>query len=79
MPVTEYVIPLGNNARKRHYHETRRGKVIHFAAQLEIFYGEKWLPVIRYDAAHGFSHVDRYKRDGTKTKSRLVTWLGTMC
>ena len=37
MSVTEYVIPLGENARKRHYHETDRGKVIGFVVQLEVF------------------------------------------
>jgi hypothetical protein len=43
--------------------------------QLEIFYNKKWLPVVRYDAAHGFSHIDRYRKDGTKTKSKVdLTW-----
>ena len=75
MPVTEYVIPLGENARKRHYHETKKGKIIHFAVQFEIFHNEKWLPVVRYDVAHGFSHIDRYRIDGTKTKNKLdLTW-----
>lgn len=36
MSVVEYVIPLGENARKRHYHETDKGKVIGFAVQLEV-------------------------------------------
>jgi hypothetical protein len=71
MAVTEYVIPLGDNVRKRHYHETKKGKIIRFAVQLEIFHTEKWLPVIRDDAAHGFSHMDRYRKDGTKTKNKL--------
>lgn len=75
MPVTEYVIPLGDNARKRHYHETKKGEIIQFAVQLEIFHNEEWLPVVRYDAAHGFSHMDRYRKDGTGTKSKLdLAW-----
>ena len=75
MPVTEYVIPLGDNARKRHHHETKKGKVVHFVVQLEVFHNEKWLPVVRYDAAHGFTHMDRYRKDGTKTKSKLdLAW-----
>ena len=41
----------------------------------KIFYNEKWLPVVRYDAAHGFSHMDRYRKDGTRTKSKLdLAW-----
>lgn len=75
MPVTEYVIPLGDNARKRHYHETEKGRVIRFAVQLEIFYRDKWVPVVRYDAAHGFTHIDRYRKGGTKIKRKLdLTW-----
>lgn len=46
-----------------------------FVVQLEIFHNQKWFPVVRYDAAHGFTHMDRYKKDGTKTKSELdLTW-----
>ena len=36
MSVTEYVIPLGDNARKRHYHEADKGKVTGFAVQMEV-------------------------------------------
>ncbi|RJQ58809.1 MAG: hypothetical protein C4530_10140 [Desulfobacteraceae bacterium] len=71
MRVTEYVIPLGENARKRHYHETAKGKVIGFAVQLEVFHDGLWKVVIRYDSAHGLAHIDRYHRDGTKTKTEL--------
>jgi len=28
LSITEYVIPLGEDARKRHYHESDKGKVI---------------------------------------------------
>ena len=49
--------------------------VLHFAVQLEIFHNNKWLPVVRYDAAHGFSHMDHYRKDGTNTKSKLnLAW-----
>ena len=37
MSVTEYVIPLGENARKRHYHETDKGEVTGFA-HLDRYY-----------------------------------------
>jgi hypothetical protein len=37
LSITEYVIPLGEDARKRHYHESDKGKVIGFAVQLEVF------------------------------------------
>ncbi len=69
--VTEYVIPLGENARKRHYHETDKGKVTGFSVQLEVFVNTMWRVVIRYDSAHGFAHIDQYYLDGKKIKKEL--------
>ena len=71
MNVTEYVIPLGENARKRHYHETDKGKVTAFTVQLEVFVNDQWREVIRYDSAHGFAHIDKYYLDGRKIKKDL--------
>ena len=71
MGITEYVIPLGENARKRHYHETNKGKIVHFTVQMEVFMNNQWHAVIRYDSAHGFPHIDRYYRDGRKVKKEL--------
>lgn len=69
MRVTEYVIPLGENARKRHYHETTKGKVSGFVVQLEIFHRMQWRPVVRYDCAHGVAHRHRYYLDGTQARA----------
>jgi len=71
LTVTEYVIPLGKNARKRHRHETDRGKVTGFTVQLEVYVNDQWREVIRYDSAHGFAHIDRYYLDGRKVKKEL--------
>ncbi len=71
MDVTEHVIPLGENARKRHYHETSKGKVISFVVQLEILVDDRWQVVVRYDCAHGYAHVDRYYLDGRKIKQEV--------
>ena len=71
MSVTEYVIPLGENARKRHYHETDKGRVTGFVVQLEVFANDRWRAVIRYDSVHGFAHIDRYYLDGSKVKKEL--------
>lgn len=71
MRITEYVIPFGENARKRHYHETDKGRIIGFAVQLEVFVDDRWQVVIRYDSAHGFAHIDRYYLDGRKIKEEL--------
>lgn len=71
MSVTEYVTPLGENARKRHRHEADKGKVTGFAVQLEVFTQDQWKVVIRYDSAHGYSHMDRFYLDGRRAKKEL--------
>jgi hypothetical protein len=37
--------------------------------QLEIFHGGNWLPVVRYDNAHGFCHRDTLHADSTQEKT----------
>lgn len=71
MGVTEYVWPLGEGARKRHYHETRRGKVVAFAVQLEVDLRGQWVAMVRYDMAHGRAHVDIYETPTRKAKEFL--------
>ena len=48
-------------------HETRirtrmttnsRGDVLKFTVQLELLIDDEWLPVVRYDNAHGEAHID---------------------
>jgi len=65
MKVTRYVYLLTLNEGKRHEHITKRGRVIRFLVQYETFVEGAWRPVIRYDTAHGFPHVDRIYPDGT--------------
>lgn len=69
--MVEYERPLGEDARKRHCHEIRKGKVISFVVQLEVFDGKKWREVVRYDSVHGYAHKDRYFSDGRKVKKIL--------
>lgn len=71
MKIIEYVIPLGEGARKRHYHESDRGKLTNFVVQLEVVVDDRWIPVVRYDSAHGFPHIDHYYMDGRRTKKSL--------
>lgn len=71
MRSVEYVIPLGENARKRHYHKSRAGRIVAFVVQLEVHDKGKWQVVIRYDSAHGFAHIDHYSQSGRKTKKPI--------
>jgi hypothetical protein len=68
-----YVYLLTVNDRKRHEHVIDHGQVIRFVVQYETFAGGVWHPVIRYDTAHGFPHVDRIHADGTVEKVPLLT------
>jgi hypothetical protein len=72
VPERIYARALGENARKRHFHRTERGKVVDFAVQLEVKVSGEWKPVIRYDCSHDFSHIDRYNIRGDHEKEALA-------
>ena len=67
----EYVIRIGPNDRYRHLHVRAKGKVVFFRLQYETRAGGKWLPVVRYDTAHGYAHRDLMDRYGKVTKTPL--------
>jgi hypothetical protein len=71
MAEKEYIIPYREDVRKRHYHKTKRGKVVGFAVQLEVKVGDKWKEVVRYDCAHGYAHRDSYNLPGERKKRDL--------
>jgi len=72
LPETSYTLPTGTDTRIRHYHRTQAGRVVEFVVQLEIEVRDTWKPVIRYDTAHGYAHIDRYKLRGPSKKERLA-------
>jgi len=59
---------LSDQDRKRHEHLTEKGRVLGFVVQYETRVKNKWMPVVRYDTAHGFSHKDLIDPDGSKEK-----------
>jgi len=68
---TEYVIRLSTQDRYRHVHVRVRGRIVFFRVQLETLVGEKWMPVVRYDTAHGFVHRDLLDKRGHAIKTPL--------
>jgi hypothetical protein len=70
--IVEYVRALGEGARERHYHETSRGSVAAFVVQLEVELRGAWVPVVRYDMAHGQAHIDVYETPRRKRKQFLA-------
>jgi hypothetical protein len=71
--VTTYCYLLTLSDRKRHEHTTIQGKVVRFVVQYETFVRGAWRPVVRYDTAHGFPHVDRISPNGSVEKIPLLT------
>lgn len=63
-----YIFMLSDKDRKRHEHLKDKGKVLEFVVQYEILLGKKWMPVVRYDTAHGYAHKDLISPDGSKEK-----------
>lgn len=59
---------LTDRDRKRHEHLIDKGKVVGFVVQCEILHESKWMPVVRYDTAHGYAHKDLINPDGSKEK-----------
>jgi len=71
LAIVEYVRALGEGARKRHYHDTRRGTVVAFVVQLEVELRGEGVSVIRYDMAHDQAQIDVYETPRRKRKQFL--------
>ncbi len=67
-----WFVELSPDAARLRCSFVRRGRVIRaFTVQLEIRRGESWVPVVRYDNAHGFCHRDTLHRDGSQDKTNV--------
>ncbi len=71
MPEKHYLILLDIDARKRHYHVTKSGRITKFIVQLEVKIGGVWKEVMRYDCTHGYAHKDFYNIEGQCRKMNL--------
>lgn len=62
-----YLVRLTDRVRIRVALEVRKNRVVNLVVQLETFLGD-WVPVVRYNYAHGFPHRDLLFADGRKLK-----------
>jgi hypothetical protein len=64
----------GDNALRARF-ELDQGRVIKFMVQLECRFENNagWVPVVRYDTAHGFAHCDRLHPYEAGTKIEMDT------
>ncbi|MDZ7261656.1 MAG: hypothetical protein ONB05_06090 [candidate division KSB1 bacterium] len=53
--------------------ELEQGKVKQFVVQLECEFEHEWVPVVRYDTAHGYPHCDRLHPYQSTVKTSMVT------
>ena len=69
-----FVYPIASDCRLRHFHRRIGKTIVQFVVQLEVRHPkeETWLPVVRYDTAHGFAHRDRLHPDGRSEKTALL-------
>lgn len=72
MPTKRFIYPVTSDTFIRREQVIERGKVIRFVVQLEVELAGETKPVIRYDTAHGFAHIDRYNWNGKRKKERLA-------
>jgi hypothetical protein len=63
-----YLDPETRLCRYRHYHISKRKKIVVFRIQLEIFVRDEWDAVVRYDTAHGKAHRDVLHPNGSQSK-----------
>ena len=68
-----FVYNVSADCRWRHLHRRAGKTIVSFVVQLEVRHPHRgtWLPVVRYDTAHGFAHRDRLHPDGSVEKTPL--------
>jgi hypothetical protein len=69
----EFFIYLGNrlNDRIRFRFKKEKGEIIDLVLQYEAMINGKWMPIVRYDCAHGFFHRDVIHPNGDKEKKMI--------
>ncbi len=74
MRLVEFHRLLNDNNALRVRFEVEGGQVLKFVVQLECRFTDKtWIPVIRYDTAHGFAHCDKLHPYESATKTKMET------
>ena len=68
-----YVTMLSGNVRRRHEHVRFGKQVTQFLIQIEYLLKDQWIPVVRYDTAHGFAHRDFIFPNSKVEKTPLFT------
>lgn len=74
MGYKNFYIPLTEKENRiRVEINTDKGKVKSFTVQYEFWLNRKWTPVVRYDTAHDYFHIDVLHPNRKHDKLRLRT------
>ena len=68
---TWFIRVVPEQAQIRCSYQRVKNRVTRFVVQLEIFHDDSWVPVVRYDNAHGFCHRDTVHPDGSQDKTSV--------
>jgi hypothetical protein len=71
MRSVQFVNDLDGENRLRVEFDVERGQVLSFVVQLEGHVEGAWQPIVRYDTAHGFAHVDVIRPGSSTQKVRV--------
>jgi hypothetical protein len=75
MRLVEFRRYLADDNALRVRFELEHGRVVGFTIQLECRLGDddEWVPVVRYDTAHGFAHCDRLHPYDPAVKTEMTS------
>lgn len=67
----EFFILLDESDRIRVQVVVEKKEVTYLVVQYETMIDAQWLPIVRYDAAHGYFHQDLYQGDKQVSKKEI--------
>lgn len=75
MRLVEFRRYLADDNALRVSFELDHGRVVGFTVQLECRFGDddEWVPVVRYDTAHGFAHCHRLHPYDPAVKTEMTS------
>lgn len=69
--LARFVVTHTPEDRRRHMHIAEKGRVLEFTVQYETKLKGHWVPVVRYDTAHGHAHQHILHADGSEDKRHM--------
>ena len=71
--LVQFLVSITSQDRRRRRHVAERGRILQFIVQYETIVEGRWLPVVRYDTAHGYAHKHVFHPDDREDIIRMQT------